>query len=168
MAHPRFFSHLAGSTGNDGGTINLIDAHAAQTDYYIQAPAGSRWEVARVIISLEGDKSFEITEFGDQTALVGGIRLVAVRNSVEQILNPGLAIQNNGDIAHICFDINWLKWANTAKEQWVSRWTFAKAGAPIVLNSEDKLIVRFLADSDTSGLDELRFMFQGVDMSTLD
>ena len=165
---PRVFSHLAGSTGNDSGTSNLTAAHVAQTDYYVSPPAGHRWEIHRVIISLEDDKGMEITEFGNAAALSGGIRLVVVRDGVEQVLNPGHAIQNNGDFGHLCYDVQRLTWANTAKEQAVARWTFARMGAPICLMTGDKMIVRFLAGSDTSTLDELHFMFQGVDLSYRD
>lgn len=164
----RMITHFAGTSGNDDG-IDAVDAHAAETDYYITPPEGSVWDIARMIVGLVDDKGFEIEEFGTRTALVGGISIVVSRlegvadAAVEQTLNPGLPIKNNGHFGHVCYDVERLAWANTTTEQAVVRWTFAKSGSPIRLNYGDKLIVRFLADSDTSAMGAVNFCFQGVD-----
>jgi hypothetical protein len=167
-AIPRYFSYFAGSTGNSSGTINTTAAHAAETDYYIQPPAGQKWHVHRMIWSLVAAKGFEIEEYGDQTALVGGVSIVVSRNGTEEVLNSGHPFKDNGDLAHVCYDVSWLKWTNTTNEQAVARWSFDKGGGPIVLTSDDKLIVRFLAGSDTSGVTDNHWCFQGVNLGTLD
>jgi len=173
MPLPRMFNHFAGSSGNDDG-INAVDAHAAQTDYYITPPEGSVYHVARLIFSIDDDKGMEIEEFGTRTALVGGISIVVSRydedteTSTEEVINEGMPIKNNGQFGHLCYDIERLAWANTTSEQAVARWTFSKSGAPIVLNYQDKLIVRFLADSDTSAITLVHMAFQGVDLKYAD
>ena len=171
MSQPRYLSHFAGSSGNGDG-IEMVAAHSSETDYYITPPLGEVWEIARAIFSWVDVKSFEIEEFGAQTALVGGISLVVSRLvdgvAVEETLNPGHPIKDNGDFGHLCYDVQWLKWANSTNEQAVARWTFSKGGAPIVLRYGEKLIVRFLANSDTSALIEIHTCFQGVNLAYAD
>ena len=167
---PRPIAHFAGSSGNDTG-INQVNAHAAITDYWVTPPEGSKWHIHRGIFSLVDAKSFEIEEFASRTALVGGISIVISRysadtsSSTEQVLNYGHPIKDNGDFAHLMFDIQWLKWANSTNEQMVARWNFDQMGAPIVLNYLDKLIVRYIAASDTSGVTTVHTCFQGIDLA---
>lgn len=170
---PRVFSHFVGSAGNDA-TVNMVATHAAQLDYYVTPPIGHKWHLHRMIWSMVDAKSFEIEEFASRTALTGGISFVVSRynedtlTSTEEVLNHHHPIKDNGDFAHLMFNIQWLKWAASTNEQMSARWNFDEMGAPIVLNYLDKFIVRFLAASNTSAITTVHCAVQGVDLAYAD
>jgi len=167
---PRPISFFAGTSGNNDGK-HMVNAHVAQTDYYVTPPVGHKWHIHRGIFSIVDDTAFEIEEFGAQTALGGGAYLIVSRwdadkgSADEQTLNALMPIKDNGDFGHIMFDVLWQRFAATSSEQLVARWNFDQMGAPLVMNYLDKLIVRFQAGDTTAGCTDVTCCFQGVDLA---
>jgi hypothetical protein len=169
MPTPRMFNVFAGTSGNNDG-IDAAAAHAAATDYYIQPPADERWEVARLIWSVVDAKGMETDTYGSQTALGTGLIFIVERDGVEYPLNASHPIQDNADMAHLCYDLQKISFTNTAEEIANARWTFSKSGQPIILKgrTSDKIICRFGAGDDLSGATEHHLCFQGVSLGILD
>jgi len=151
------FSHILGTGGNDTGDMLACDGHGDPADYYVAPPTGQKWHVYRLLMSLEGEDGMEIEQYGDQTALVGGIMIIVSRAGVEQTLNALVPLKANWDFGKVGFDVKWevhdgLKIVENERVHAELR--FDDMGCPLVLFPGDKLIARFLLDSDTSGLYE--------------
>ena len=171
MAQPRFFTVFAGSAGNDD-TYNANGAHVAATDYYVTPPTGEKWEVARMIVSIYDTKGLEPETYDAGGALAQPLNLVLSRFNDEGVLEETVltaeGITQLHQWAHYCHDVTLHSWTNTTNEAVTVRWTFSRAGAPIVLKTGEKLIVRFAAGSDASDLLAHHFVFQGVSLAYSD
>jgi len=171
MLHPRFFSLFAGSAGNND-TYEANLAHAAETDYYITPPLNSRFEVARLLVSVYDTKGFEPEEYGAGTALAAGIQVIVERLNLEGVLEEEVitpeAITQMHQWGHYCYDLQLQAWDNSSNQCAAIRWTFAKSRAPIVLKYGERLIVRCLAGCNCAHLLAHHFVFQRVDTGYAD
>jgi len=163
---PRVFNHFLGTGGNDAPWMTTMDPHVAETDYYVTPPVGEVWEVRKLLCSYEAENLMEVEQFGVDFALNGGISIVVSRAGVEQVLNYGLPIQSNGDFAVCGFNVTWeehpiFKFPENERVGAILRFE-QMFGAPLVLRYGDKLIVRYLADSDTSALYEGYWTASGI------
>jgi len=171
MPTPRPFSVFAGSAGNDD-TYNAIDAHVAETDYYITPPAGQVWEIHRMIATIYDTKGLEAEKYTAAAALAQPLNLYLSKYNSEGTLVETLltaeGITQLHQWAHYCHDVTLQGWTNATNEAVTVRWTFAKAGAPYILHAGEKLIVRFTAGATCAALLAHHFAFQGVNLAQLD
>ena len=157
------FSRALDTVGNGTGTSNAVGTYATPTDFFIKPAAGQVFEITRMIVNVVDTVGMDADAYGNGITLTNGIKIFVADDTGDlfEITDAANPIKTNGDWAHYCYDADIKTWG-TGNEHLVVRWTFAKAGQPIVLHSTygQKLIVR-LNDTFT-GLVEHNFIVQGV------
>lgn len=168
MQFPRWFSHLAGQSGNDATPDAAIDASVTAKEYYIQAPDDEKWLVNRMLVQLVDEK--EMQPAGDYgsigSALSNGItiwREDADGSKVHDIVASTAPIQVNADWSVYSHDVEVQNWTNATDEAMSARWDFSAAGVPIVLLPGEKIVV-YIQD-DLSDLTTHKFAFQGISLA---
>jgi hypothetical protein len=171
MAKPEAAGHIFQllSTNGDGtGTTNANGDYrdaptgAGAEEFYIQAPAGQVYKLARMIPYLRDTANWSADNYGDFAgALSVGFEFKKYDAAgVETLnLNGGQAIQANADWGHLCYDVDLISFG-AGDDFMVVRWTFAKSGQPLTLNPGEKLSVTF--NDNLTGLVEHTFMIQGL------
>jgi hypothetical protein len=154
--------------GDGGGTDNANGNYAsAADDFYIEnalgAEGGQTYEIHRMIVSAQDTASMQAQEYGNLgAALTNGIRIYVDQGGGdgETAIDGGLAIKSNAEWGRLCYDVEVKSWGS-GNEMLLVRWTFSKAGDPLILRQKNsKLIVRL--NDDFSGLIDHHFMVQGV------
>ena len=152
------FRHL--DTNGDGSGSPDGNVAGGRT-LFIQPPAGTVYLIHRMLIKVQDGGVWTADGFGSGNALATGIRVYLAQNGVEKLdLLDGQPVKTNGGWGGVCYDVELKTWGN-GDSFLVVRWTFSKAGIPVMLDSrtQDQLVVA-LAD-DLSGLEELHFFVQG-------
>jgi len=148
------------SVGDGSGTVNANGNYSiASDDFFIAPPAGEKYVITRMIPLLEDNSSFRAEYYTGSGALAVGVDLIKSVGGVETSLTP-IKIKTISGFAGYCHDISRIDFG--AGNDFITlRWTFALAGATLVLDgaTSDKLIIR-LAD-DLSALVTHRFLVQG-------
>jgi len=146
----------------DGTNEKVISASA---DKYYAGPAdGEYWHITRMIIYIEDGTSPKINEYGAASALSNGCLLRTTRGGPDGIetldLLGGIAVHSNGDWASLCFDID-LSIPGSGNGVVIVRWTFDKAGEPVILHGSrgDKIVLE--TRDAMNALVDHRFMLQG-------
>lgn len=151
------------TNGDDSGTKNAVgDYSSAAEDFYIQPSTNDRYELARLIVSTEDSANMRAEHYGTLgAALTNGIDIIHEVSGIETKLNDGIEVKSNAGWTRLCYDVDIKTWG-AGNELLTMRWTFAKAGQPLILigKTNDKLIVR-LNDS-FAGLVTHYFMVQGL------
>jgi hypothetical protein len=168
MHLPRWFSHFAGTSGNDNTIDASVNGSATAADFYVQAPSDEKWLVNRMLVQLIDESTMEPEgDYGSLgSALTNGIliwREDADGTKVHDIVGSANPIKENADWTSYTHDVEVQNWDNTTNEAMSVRWDFAAAGAPIVLQPGEKIIVR--VNDDLSNLIEHSFCFQGVSLA---
>lgn len=157
--HPRdrIDAHLMDGT-NDQATGNY-ESTAAN---FIWTPLPGRTaHIHRIIVYIEDAGAFDAAKYGNAIVLTNGIDLCVTEiDSGMRVhsLIGGHNVLTNGDWASHCFDCQVLSWG-TGNEILVARFTFTKAGSPIILN--DSLQLCMTLNDDFSGLVQHHFTIQG-------
>lgn len=157
------FSHVFGyldTNGDKTGTNNAVgDYSSSPEEFFIQPPEGAVWAIERIIVSIHG--ACGRAGYGSELPLANGISMKTTDSSGEMILNltNGVPIKDEMAWGALCFDVNHK---DTGEDlTWVfARWTFAKAGLPIVLRDQERLVVTL--NDDMRHLAEHRFQAQGA------
>jgi len=159
----KMISRYLDTVGDGSGTKNANgDYSGAEEIFFIAPPAGSTYDIARLIISAYDTTGMQAQEYGNlATALDPGI-VVRVSNGdgVINDLTDGVPIKTNAEWGALCYDVDVKSWGS-GNELLVVRWTFAKSGIDVHLGSSEKLEV--VLNDDFEGLLSHRFMVQGVD-----
>lgn len=161
MSDP-YFRYL--DTGGDGtGTKDMAVNGAITAVPHMLIPAsGEVYTVERMIIYIEDNVAIDATNYGGISALTNGITLKILKqsdDSVVQDLLDGLPIKKNGHWARMCYDVVAGAYGN-ADDYLSVRWTFSKAGAPLVLTDENYLSLQ--VNDDLSALFGHFAMVQGL------
>jgi len=154
------FSELASLDGLGVVTEAIVDYSAAQVSYQLLCPVDELYEVNRVIVGI-GDTAINNSgEYGSITALTNGvvIRITDTDGGSIQLLTP-FAITTNGDYSRLSYDTLYNSLGN-GNDYLTVRWTFAKHGAPIVL--EPGQYIEIELNDNFTGLANQTFLFQGV------
>jgi hypothetical protein len=150
---------------NGTGTAEITGVYtpAAQGHFYIAPPSDEIWAIERVLIYIEGVGQFSATKYGPLAALTNGILIEIHRESTGERfdLTAGIPLKTSADISRHCYDVTHFNWGVGA-EAMGARWTFAKGGAPIVLDGSKGDHLDVIAQDDFSGLDSHTFKFDGV------
>jgi hypothetical protein len=122
------------------------DYSSSAADFFIEAPANGqdRYVLHRIIVYLRDTGSIDAAGFGAGSALTNGIllRVIDGNASPETVLldlTDGAPIRINGHWSRHCYDTQVATWG-TGDEILSARWTFAKAGSPLVLEPGHKLV----------------------------
>jgi len=154
----RYLSDDGTTTGNKSA---IGDYSGAAEEWYLEAAAGQRLHVHRLLIGYEDAGGGTAEEYGNiGSALTNGIEL-EVRDEddvVEMDLTDSVPIKSNGQWAVVCHDAQRKDWG-AGDDLYTVRWTFAKAGDDILLQPGWKLVVK-LNDSFV-GLVSHYFLAQG-------
>lgn len=152
------FRHL--DTNGDGS--GSIDGNVAGArTLFIQPPAGTVFLLHRILVTIRDSGVWTADGYGSGAALGTGVRCYLAQDGVEKLdLMDGESVKTNGGWGGICYDVDLKSWGN-GDSFLVVRWTFSKAGIPVMLDgrTKDQLVIS-LAD-DLSGLDGHRFFVQG-------
>lgn len=148
-------------TNGDGtGTANATgDYSVTADDFYLLAGGGE--QIHRMIVSVRDTGAFDAASYGNGLALTNGVSvLVYDKNQDTEIdLLGGSNIKTNAEWGAQCYDADVKTWG-TGDEMLLVRWTFAKAGAPLRLQKDDKFIVRL--NDNFTGLNGHYFQIQGL------
>ncbi len=151
-----------------GGEAQVrADYSSSPADFIIECPEPySSLEVFRVIVFLEDIKPLMLDNYGSSIAggLTNGITvLVAGDPGTIVDLTDGHPIKTNADWGKVAYDMNMKDWFPSGNQIMVARWTFAKAGEPLILHRphNDKLVFR--VNDDMSTLIQHTFLVQGVE-----
>lgn len=154
-------------TNGDGtGTKNANgDYSSAEEIFYIQPPANQRYELHRIIITLEDTSGFSAQEYGNLgAALTNGIEIKSRNNDVVTCdITAGIPIKTNAQWAALAFDVDLKSWG-AGNELLTARLTFEKAGEPIVICGNIGGRLEVSLNDDFSGLITQYFMVQGYTM----
>lgn len=166
MALPdlRRFSHVfkfLDTNGDGTGDKNAIgDYSSTPTDFFYQPEGGRTVVLTRMIITMSGDHVNENGYGVKDTPLANGI-VVHTENSTPEAamdLSGGIPIRKERHWQRYCYDAD-----ASSLGLVVARWTFAKAGIPLFLSHNDRLVVTL--NDDFSALTGHFFNIQGADAS---
>ena len=120
-----------------GDGSGVTEQAAAAAEYIYRPAAGEVAELVRMLTYIQTSARISPGKYGDQTALSNGI-LITVKDSSDAIIHTftpqAIKItQHWGLLAG--FDITASAFT-AGVDSTVIRWTFAKAGAPIILNGD--------------------------------
>ena len=164
MAEPsRFIYRRLDTVGDGTGAKSAIgDYSLAAQDFKITAPPAYQYEVARMIVSIEDTAGFQAAEYGNLgAALTNGVSVLVTNSSGDTILDltDGAPVKSNAQWSSLCYDADLKTWG-AGNELLAVRWTFTKAGEPILLKPGQSLVVRL--NDDFSGLIGHVFEVQGL------
>lgn len=165
MSHDwAFYEHLK---LNGSGTIQIIaDYSSSEGLFYYRTPAADSPEnilvVQRVIVNVQ-DISMKVDEYGGLgAALANGLELVKrdAEDADTLDLFGGETVKSNGDWAKTCHDLQHHDFAvSTGPESMSVRYTFGRAGIPLILTPGQSLTMR--VNDNFTGLDAHTVFAQG-------
>ena len=152
-------------TNGDGtGTVNATgDYSSGAEQFYIAPGAGVIHKIHRLIVSVGDGTGMQAEEYGNLgSALSNGIR-IEVQDDIGTTLNEldgGLNVTTNAEWGRLCYDVDVKTWGS-GDELLLVRWTFDRAGGPIVLDGDNDDRLTVIVNDDLQGLLSHHFMVQG-------
>lgn len=141
----RSFYRFLDTVGDGSGTKNAVGDYSTPTDFKLTNPAAANgiMEVERLMVQIEDNAAVSAESYGGLSALSNGVILLVVDGDGDTVVNitDDQPIKSNGHWAQFCFDVTIDIFPGTNNFVEV-RWTFAKAGAPVVLKPGWSLIAR--------------------------
>jgi len=123
---------------NGGGEREITGAHIDQ-EAVAQPPAGGRWEIERMIITVRGSPGMDPGDFGSRPELTNGIQLQVRDSDTQQVildLTDGLPITRNSHWLRLT-DRVWLHNYGNGAEKVSVRLVFPR---PITLRDHEQLV----------------------------
>jgi hypothetical protein len=134
--------------------------------FYAGPPAGKVWEVHRMLITVSDNAVLVADNYGGADISGGTGVSVEVREGVGgtllQDLCDGSNVKSFVDWASFCYDVTDHSFGS-GDNFLTARWTFAKTGRPIVLDSTRNEVIQVTINDNLSVLTGHRFMIQGVE-----
>ena len=165
---------------NNGVTSDIIgDYSSAPVDFIYQAPSGRIAALTRVIIRMADSTSLDPDVYaggslgGGVDVLTNGITVSVKRSddSVIQYLHSNTVsnvvgaapepIKINADWASLCYDFNIVPDTGNQQDIGLFRWTFARAGMPLILSNQEKFCIT--VNDNFTGIIEQTFTLQGLE-----
>ena len=157
------FTHIFAyldTNGDSSGVFNGIgDYSSSPVDFFLQPPVDEVWAIERMIVSIRGDCGRG--GYGQAAALTNGIHIKTTNSAGDTLLDLDCVcpIKDEFQWGSLCFDVKHHE--TNEGNTWVFvRWTFGKAGLPIVLRHQDRLVVTL--NDDFRHLTAHRFQVQGA------
>lgn len=151
------------STAGDGtGTVEITGDHTVAETFYIEPPAGQVYEIHRLVGFVEDGGTWRAERYGGlAAALTNGISLFFRSDILTDVdLTSGKPIQSNGQWARTCYDSDFTSFG-TGNNYLHVRWTFTRAGVPIVLSGDRNEQLSLEVSDNFTGLVGHTFMAQG-------
>ena len=140
------------------GTYNAIGDYSSTALDLSISPGEGRWlHIHSMSIKVE-DTDFDSGFYGDGITLTNGINVLAVNGSGSEYSFTEEPIMTNADWAMYCEHVEEINFGK-GLPYLTAHWHFKEAGHPIILQNEDKFIVR-LNDLFT-GLTQHKFIIHG-------
>ena len=119
---------------SNGVTIHAVGNYAAAVEQFKYSPT-RRVEVHRLITYIQDSGNFSVSTYGNGVVLTNGLRVVVrhADDTLVQAIDGGEPIKSNADWSSLCYDINYLSFG-TGDNALAVRWTFERAGAPILID----------------------------------
>lgn len=162
----RIFSRYLDTNGIGTGTKNANGDYSTVSDiFYIQPPAGTQYEINRMIVEIEDTAGFQAEEYGNLgAALTNGITVREQNGDGTVIdLTDGIPIKTNAGWGALCYDVDLKTWG-AGDEVLLVRWTFATAGNPLFLNGDSLDRLEVILNDNFTGLVEHYFLVQGIEV----
>ncbi len=153
-----FYQYLS-TDGAGGGTTNADGNYATPTQFYIQ-DTGRYLAIERLILYVEDVGSMDSGQYGNGLTPSNGIRLEILEpdDTLVHDVMAGNPVTKNLHWQGKCHDLTMSSWGS-GNTGYSVRWTFAKAGKPIILAPGQKLAA--ILEDNYTGLVEHRFQVQG-------
>ena len=143
------------------GTHEAIGDYSSTPVRFTWTPLENRTaHIHRMIISVQDTGAFDAAKYGNNLTLTSGVSLT-VRNVADDSQAHSYTVEpikvNAGWAAH-CYDTDVKTWG-TGDEILIARWTFSRAGSPMILKDTDYVSIDL---NDTFvNLVAHRFVIQG-------
>lgn len=159
---PLWFSHFLDTNGNQTGTIDAIGDYSITPEiFYIQPPVTEVYIMNRLIISIHDTGNFTASIYGAGAILPNGVDIQIKRNGTSLVnLTNGHPVKENGGWGDFCYDVDVSDYTGNDNYTHV-RWTFEKAGAPLLLNGAQNDTFEINLSDDFTFLTEHTFVVQG-------
>jgi hypothetical protein len=154
-----------------GGTLYLGTGNYSggnTTDFAYQTGTGEISVIHRLIISIGDSTAIRTDGYGGRAGLTGGITVKVEKEDGTTVvdLNDGnlIPIKTTADWAKLCYDLSIFDTgAGLNSDYALIRWTFSRAGMPIILDDRDKLVITL--NDDFVDLTDHTFKIQGYKFS---
>ena len=151
-------------TNGDGtGTKNAVGNYSITPEtFYIQPPSREEYHINRMLVYVEDTGNFSADNYGALASpLSVGIDVrVADDNGAVYDLTDGLFVKSNSEWGRHCFDVEYISFG-TGNNFMHVRWSFFRAGPPVLIRGDSNERLEVVLNDDLSGLADHRFMVQG-------
>jgi hypothetical protein len=147
---------------SNGATIHAIGNYIGGVEQFKYTPT-KKVELHRLITYIQDTGNFAVSTYGNGITLGVGLRVVVrhADDTLVQALDGGEPIKSNADWSSLCYDINYHSFG-TGDNALAVRWTFERAGAPILIDGTlGEYLAVELNDSFTA-LTDHTFNVQGI------
>jgi hypothetical protein len=156
------YSKFATQLGS-GLTEEAIGNYSGVSESFILSADSGPMTVARVITTIRDGTGFLAADYGSiNGGLTNGVRLLVEDDqgaTHADLTDPLRNIKSNTDWSAYCYD-GTIHDFGSGDDFFQTRWTFEKAGRPLMLAPGWK--VRVILSDDLSGLSGHVFLFQGL------
>lgn len=163
LAAPAPLYRFLDATGDGTGSKDATGDYSITPARFRIAPAaGELFVIHRMIVEVIDAGVFRAQDYGAITGgVANGIALAVRRDGADVFdLTDGLPVKTNGGWGQHCYDAQLKDWGSGNTFLGV-RWSFDKAGTPLVLNGDEaEALAVYLAD-DFTGLLGHTFLVQG-------
>lgn len=154
--------------GTSAGETNMAQDGSTPVTFYRGPASGRTWNVHRIIFNItDAASSITPNEFGGAAALTNGCSLLVQRDGGTVIdFTDGRALKQNADFGNLCYDLSFHESGNAANTSNVqARFTFTKAGQPLVLNGKRGERIAMVVNDDLTDLLDFVATIQGYEVS---
>jgi len=171
------FMPLYLSTRLQNGTRSNANENysSSASTFYYQVPVNRIASLTRIIVTIEDNKNDLAPDlYGGLAKLTNGLTIkitdkndqnpyYLISNTVagQATGTSPLPIKTNLDWSAICYDFSRILQGGSALDQAQFRWTFTRAGSPIILENEEKFCI--VCNDDFSTLSQHFFTIQGLE-----
>jgi hypothetical protein len=131
----------------------MARTHPAPVDYWVGPPAGERWGIGMIQITISDNASFGQTDFGGIAAgLTNGCQLLYTSTATGVVDLYGLPVKRNYEWLHLPAGVELTTFAGTAQTLSVQFNSYIQSGQYLILDGDlgERLMLR--ARDDLSSL----------------
>lgn len=157
---------------HDEANSSLINANgnylAAEKEFIIAPAAGEVFYLERMLISLSDTTNMSADTYGNSITITNPIQ-VQVRQGADTVLyslTNTIGVSANADWGHFCYDVTLLDFG-VGNQHLTARWTFSKAGQPLVLDGNQGMRLSVVMQDNLTGLLHHYFQVQGYEKEWL-
>lgn len=151
--------------GGSGVTAHMVGGSSGVTELFLSTARNYPFVVTRMIIQVEDGAGFDASDYGSIAGgLANGLRLFVLdENGAVQteMTDANHTIKQNVDWPGYCYDAR-LDTYGAGNSTLSARWTFGRAGRPLILPANWQVAV--MGQDDFSGLVDHHFLIQGYEI----